>query len=99
LPIVNSIVFSYVANFAEAVYILHAFQKNTAQTPQRDIELAGRCFNALARKMKRRAELDAILERFIERRKLSQPEAAKQLGVSQPWVNDLLRGGLHRFFS
>ena len=50
-----------------------------------------------AREMKRRAELAAVLERFIEKRKLSQLEASKQLGVSQPRVNDLLRGRLHRF--
>ena len=30
----------YVARFAEAVYVLHAFQKRTRKTPQRDIELA-----------------------------------------------------------
>lgn len=39
----------YVAKFAEAVYVLHAFQKKTAQTPQRDIELARRRFNTLAK--------------------------------------------------
>lgn len=47
--------------------------------------------------MKRRADLAAVLERFIEHRKLTQPQAAKLLGVSQPRVNDLLRGRLHRF--
>ena len=30
----------YVAKFAEGVYVLHAFQKNTQQTTQRDLELA-----------------------------------------------------------
>ena len=50
-----------------------------------------------AREMKRRAELASVLERFIEKRKLSQNDAAKQLGVSQPRINDLLRGRLHRF--
>lgn len=39
----------YVAKFAEAIYILHAFQKKTAQTPKRDIDLASRRFNALAK--------------------------------------------------
>ena len=47
--------------------------------------------------MKRRAELAALLERFIQRRKFTQPQAAEVLGVSQPRVNDLLRGRLHRF--
>lgn len=30
----------YVAGFAEAVYVRHAFEKRSQQTPQRDIELA-----------------------------------------------------------
>ena len=47
--------------------------------------------------MRRRAELASVLERFVSRRKLTQPQAARLLGVSQPRVNDLLRGRLHRF--
>lgn len=47
--------------------------------------------------MKRRAELAAVLERFVQTHKLTQPQTAKLLGVSQPRVNDLLRGRLHRF--
>jgi phage-related protein len=39
----------YVAKFAEAIYVLHAFQKKTAETPKRDIDLARRRFNALAK--------------------------------------------------
>ncbi len=30
----------YVANFAEAVYVLHAFQKKTQTTPKHDLDLA-----------------------------------------------------------
>ena len=30
----------YVATFADAVYVLHAFQKKTQQTPKRDMDLA-----------------------------------------------------------
>ena len=30
----------YVARFAEAIYVLHAFEKRTQKTPARDIELA-----------------------------------------------------------
>jgi phage-related protein len=30
----------YVANFSEAVYVLHAFQKKTRSTSQRDLDLA-----------------------------------------------------------
>ena len=31
---------AYVAKFDEAVYVLHAFQKRSRQTPKRDLELA-----------------------------------------------------------
>ena len=30
----------YVAKFAEAIYVLHAFEKRTGKTPTRDVELA-----------------------------------------------------------
>lgn len=30
----------YLAKFDEAVYVLHAFQKRSQQTPKRDLELA-----------------------------------------------------------
>jgi phage-related protein len=30
----------YVATFADAVYVLHAFQKKTRQTARRDLDLA-----------------------------------------------------------
>jgi phage-related protein len=32
----------YVAKFAEAVYVLHAFEKKGRKTPRRDIEIAAR---------------------------------------------------------
>jgi predicted XRE-type DNA-binding protein len=44
-----------------------------------------------------RAELMLALERLIARRRLTQARAAKLLGVSQPRVNDVVRGRLHRF--
>jgi predicted XRE-type DNA-binding protein len=44
-----------------------------------------------------RAELMLALERWMARRRLTQAQAAKLLGVSQPRVNDLVRGRLHRF--
>lgn len=34
----------YVAKFADAIYVLHAFQKKTQKTRQEDIELARRRF-------------------------------------------------------
>jgi phage-related protein len=37
----------YVAKFAEAVYVLHAFEKRTRKTPQGDIELARQRFREL----------------------------------------------------
>ncbi len=37
----------YVAKFAEAVYVLHAFVKKTDKTEKRDIELAKRRFASL----------------------------------------------------
>ena len=43
----------YVARFDEAVYVLHAFQKKTQKTAQKDLELAAlryRQVMALARK-------------------------------------------------
>jgi phage-related protein len=37
----------YVATFAEAVYVLHAFEKRTRKTPKRDLDLARDRFRAL----------------------------------------------------
>jgi phage-related protein len=34
----------YVAKFPEAVYVLHAFEKKTQKTPQRDIETARKAY-------------------------------------------------------
>ena len=37
----------YIAKFAEAVYVLHAFEKRSRKTAQRDIELARQRFQEL----------------------------------------------------
>src|SRR2546425_5370714 len=37
----------YVATFAEAVYVLHAFEKRTRKTPKHDLELAQQRLRAL----------------------------------------------------
>lgn len=37
----------YVAKFAEAVYVLHAFHKKTQRTRQEDIELAARRYRQI----------------------------------------------------
>jgi len=40
----------YVAKFAEAVYVLHAFSKRTQRTSRSDIELAAKRYREIARK-------------------------------------------------
>ncbi len=42
----------YVAKFAEAVYVLHAFSKKARQTPKPDIELAARRYRELLNRRK-----------------------------------------------
>ncbi len=37
----------YVAKFAEAIFVLHAFQKKTQKTRQEDIELAARRYKLI----------------------------------------------------
>lgn len=44
----------YVAKFAEAVYVLHAFEKRTRRTRQADITLARKRFRDLERARKQR---------------------------------------------
>ena len=42
----------YVAKFAEAVYVLHAFGKKTQQTSKKDIDLASRRYRELMNERK-----------------------------------------------
>ena len=42
----------YVARFAEAIYVLHAFQKKANKTPKPDIELARKRFRVLVQERK-----------------------------------------------
>lgn len=42
----------YVAKFADAVYVLHAFQKKTQQTRKKDIELAAARYKKLTKSAK-----------------------------------------------
>ncbi len=37
----------YVAKFADAIYVLHAFQKKTQRTPQPDVDLAASRYRKL----------------------------------------------------
>lgn len=43
----------YVATFADAVYVLHCFQKKTQQIRKQDIELAHRRYKELAKELRR----------------------------------------------
>src|ERR1700742_1951948 len=43
----------YVAKFAEAVYVLHAFSKKTRKTPKSDIDLASGRFRAVVEERRR----------------------------------------------
>ncbi|MBZ5793483.1 XRE family transcriptional regulator [Burkholderia contaminans] len=52
---------------------------------------------AEAENMKLRSELMIALEQRIAQLELSQAQAAKQLGVTQPRVSDLMRGKIHLF--
>src|SRR5216683_6979129 len=44
----------YVAKFAEAVYVLHAFEKRTRRTPQADLDLARQRLRLLVKQRTRR---------------------------------------------
>ncbi|UTY58042.1 type II toxin-antitoxin system RelE/ParE family toxin [Massilia sp. erpn] len=41
----------YIAKFAEAIYVLHCFQKKTARTRRLDLELAARRYAELLREL------------------------------------------------
>ncbi|HWA92328.1 MAG TPA: XRE family transcriptional regulator [Rhizomicrobium sp.] len=44
-----------------------------------------------------RSDLMIALEQTIERWKVTQKEAASRLGISQPRLNDLLKGRINKF--
>jgi predicted XRE-type DNA-binding protein len=52
---------------------------------------------AVAANMKARAELMIAMREIIDDWRLSQAVAAKRLGLTQPRLNDLLRGRISRF--
>jgi len=41
----------YVAKFAQAIFVLHCFQKQGQKTPRQDLEMAGRRYRALLKEM------------------------------------------------
>jgi len=50
-----------------------------------------------ADEMRTRAELMTALTEYIRTRKLTQAQAAKLLGVTQPRISDLMRGKINLF--
>jgi len=42
----------YVAKFADAVYVLHCFQKKTEKTSQKDLEMASKRYRDLVQELK-----------------------------------------------
>lgn len=50
-----------------------------------------------AQNLRLRSELMIEIEDFVEASGLTQKEAAKRLGVTQPRLNDLLRGKIGKF--
>lgn len=52
---------------------------------------------AVAENLKVRAQLMSALTQYIEKRKLTQTEAAELLEVNQPRISDLVRGKIERF--
>jgi predicted XRE-type DNA-binding protein len=52
---------------------------------------------AEAANMKARSEFMAAIQQTVEAWQLTQAEAASRLGVTQPRMNDLLRGRIDKF--
>lgn len=52
---------------------------------------------AVAENLKLRSSLMIELERYIKRRKWTQAQAAKALGVTQPRISNLTRGKINAF--
>jgi len=112
----------YTARLADAVYVLHAFQKKTQATSKRDIDLAQIRYSELlkgeqmtemetfsnvwdaladtpeqAANLQARAELMRQIAAIIKANAWKQADAALHCGVTQPRINDLLRGRVSRF--
>ncbi len=50
-----------------------------------------------AERLRIMAELAILIERYIESHSLTQAQAARRFGVTQPRMNTLLRGKFHLF--
>jgi predicted XRE-type DNA-binding protein len=53
--------------------------------------------SAEAENMKARSQFMLAIQDIVERWNVTQAEAAKRLGLTQPRMNDLLRGRIDRF--
>ena len=72
------------------------------RTTRVEVETAGSVFfdlfeRAEAERLSIQSGLALALEREIKARRWTQTDASRHLGISQPRVNDLLRGRLARF--
>ena len=52
---------------------------------------------ALAASMKARADVMIAIQKVVDGWKLTQSDAAKKLAITQPRLNDLLRGRIQKF--
>jgi predicted XRE-type DNA-binding protein len=52
---------------------------------------------ALASSMKARADVMIAIQKVVDGWKLTQSDAAKKLSITQPRLNDLLRGRIQKF--
>ena len=50
-----------------------------------------------AQNLQLRSELMTRVEQFVKRSDVTQTEAARALGITQPRLNDLLRGKIEKF--
>ncbi len=89
----------YVARRAEAVYVLHAVERWEMSKP----ESYASVWDAIAdtpgqaANLRARAELMQQIAAFVKRQEWTQVETASHCGVTQPRINDLLRGRVSRF--
>eukprot|EP01034_Spumella_vulgaris_P022361 gene22361-28482_t len=91
----------YAAKFSVAVYVLHAFVKKTQKTAAPDLD--DNVFHDLgfaepeAQNLLLRADLVSHIRKVILKLDITQAEAAQRAGISQPRMNDLVKGRTHKF--
>ncbi len=108
----------YVTHASHTIYLLHAFQKKSRQTPKRcrDQPAEIDCWRtqmkrqkfdtvwealertpAEAANMTMRSRLLIAIEQQVRSWGVTQAVAARRLGITQPRLNDLLRGKIVNF--